>query len=437
MPSRKAESERPARRASDVAVSALARRYGDALRAGDSAMAEQVMDEALAIGTSPAAIQSLIIGPAMERIGDLWQQGAVSVADEHLATAISNGVLVRLFDALTVARAHSRERVLLAEVAGQHHVLGLRMVADVLEGAGFDVQFLGADVPVDALRSFLSERQPAVTGLGFGIDTNVRSLAEAVVAVHDTSAEPRLMLGGRAVPASLGECYPVVPSSLEVLSTVELLLGEPPQQLCPAVAALLGGAARPLPLPPAPGASDAVAERLAEVVEESAEVARAYIRQKRVLSDLALRDPVADMPNRRAFDDRIGLLTAPGSEAGALLMIDVDEFKQVNDTRGHDTGDQLLRRVGSVITQTIRPEDFAARIGGDEFAAILLGAHLGNASAVADRVRRAIAAKITPAVTVSIGVALLADDARATMLAADSALYEAKVAGRNRVAATP
>jgi diguanylate cyclase (GGDEF)-like protein len=118
-------------------------------------------------------------------------------------------------------------------------------------------------------------------------------------------------------------------------------------------------------------------------------------------------------------------------------MIDVDEFKQVNDTRGHDTGDQLLRRVGSVITQTIRPEDFAARIGGDEFAAILLGAHLGNASAVADRVRRAIAAKITPAVTVSIGVALLADDARATMLAADSALYEAKVAGRNRVAATP
>jgi len=421
MPSRKAASERPARRASDAASAALARRYGDALRAGDSAMAAQVTDEALAIGTSPAAIQALIIAPAMERIGDLWQQGAVSVADEHLATAISSGVLVRLFDALSVARARSRESVLLAEVAGQHHVLGLRMVADVLEGAGFDVLFLGADVPVGALRSFVSEHQPAVTGLGFGIDTDVHSLAEAIIAVHDASAEPRLMLGGHAVPASLRECYPVVASSLEVLSAVELLLR---------------GAARPARPPPAPGTGDAVAERLAEVVEESAEVARSYIRQKQVLSDLALRDPVADMPNRRAFDDRIGLLTAPGSEAGALLMIDVDEFKQVNDTRGHDAGDQLLRRVGKVITQTIRPGDFAARIGGDEFAAILPGAPLGNAREVADRVREAIAARIAPAVTVSIGVALLADDARATMLAADGALYEAKVAGRNRVAAT-
>jgi diguanylate cyclase (GGDEF)-like protein len=436
MPSRKAASERPARRASDAASAALARRYGDALRAGDSAMAAQVTDEALSIGTSPAAIQALIIAPAMERIGDLWQQGAVSVADEHLATAISSGVLVRLFDALSVARARSRESVLLAEVAGQHHVLGLRMVADVLEGAGFDVLFLGADVPVGALRSFVSEHQPAVTGLGFGIDTDVHSLAEAIIAVHDASAEPRLMLGGHAVPASLRECYPVVASSLEVLSAVELLLGGPPQQVCPAVAALLRGAARPARPPPAPGTGDAVAERLAEVVEESAEVARSYIRQKQVLSDLALRDPVADMPNRRAFDDRIGLLTAPGSEAGALLMIDVDEFKQVNDTRGHDAGDQLLRRVGKVITQTIRPGDFAARIGGDEFAAILPGAPLGNAREVADRVREAIAARIAPAVTVSIGVALLADDARATMLAADGALYEAKVAGRNRVAAT-
>lgn len=131
-------------RLSDGHAAAWATRYLVALRSGSAAAA--VVDEALADGMEPAAVQSRVIESAMDRIGHLWQSGAVNVADEHLATAISDEVRPRLFPRLLRAPPGSRERVFLAAVEGEHHVLGLRMVADVLEGAGFDVLYLGADV---------------------------------------------------------------------------------------------------------------------------------------------------------------------------------------------------------------------------------------------------------------------------------------------------
>jgi diguanylate cyclase (GGDEF)-like protein len=432
---REARPPEAGQREADEGVPALARSYVDALCAGSSDSAEKVMDAALLSGVSPAAIHALIIGPAMARIGELWELNAISVADEHLATAISHGVLIRLFDALSVARGRSRERVLLAAVEGQHHVLGLRIVADVLEGAGFDVLFLGADVPLAALRRFVTEHQPSVTGLGFNIAADVSHLAEAILAVHEASLEPRIMLGGRAVPPALRDAgYPFVQSSLDVVQTVEGLVAGPPQAVSVAVRSLLSGLAPPAP-PRDFADGDPVAERLAEVVAESSDLAREYIRQTRMFRDLALRDPVTGLANRRAFDDRLYLQAHRHGEEGALLMIDVDEFKQVNDTHGHDAGDRLLRLVGEAIARTIRPQDFAARIGGDEFAAVLSVTTLHVAREIGDRVRQAIAAQADPPVTVSIGIAPLSDDIRAALLAADVALYEAKAAGRDRVAA--
>jgi diguanylate cyclase (GGDEF)-like protein/PAS domain S-box-containing protein len=424
----------PRRRASDEIVSALASAFGRALRAGSSAKAEQVMDEALLAGVAPAAIQALVIGPAMEHIGELWESNSISVADEHLATAISHEVLVRLFDALSVTPARSRELVLLAAVEGQRHNLGLRMIADVLEGAGFEVLFLGADVPLDALRGFVAEHQPAVIGLGFGIATDVSHLAEAIQAIHEVSPEPRIMLGGRAVPPGLRDAgYPFVSSSLEVVETVQGLLDGPPQTLSSVVPTLIPKHARAASPGHDPKSSDPMAERLVEVVTESSDLARDYARQARALRDISLRDPVTGLANRRAFDDQIYLHSHRDSKPGVLLMIDVDDFKQVNDTYGHATGDRTLQLVGEAIAGSIRPQDFAARIGGDEFAAILPVAGLANPRDVAERIRQTIAATDALPITVSIGVAPLAHDARATLLAADQALYEAKSRGRNQV----
>lgn len=234
------------RQVSSQTVAALATKFSETLRVGGSAEAERVMDEAILAGLAPTAIHALVIEPAMVQIGELWASGAISIADEHLATAISHRMLSRLLNALTVAPPRSRELVLLAAVEGQLHFLGLRMIADVLEGAGFDVQFLGGDVPLQSLRDFVAEHQPAVIGLTFGIATDVSQLAKAIGAIHEVSPAPRIMLGGRAVPPGLRNAgYPFVPSSLEVLDTVASLLDSPPQTLSPVVLTLLAKLARP------------------------------------------------------------------------------------------------------------------------------------------------------------------------------------------------
>jgi len=158
-------------------------------------------------------------------------------------------------------------------------------------------------------------------------------------------------------------------------------------------------------------------------------------------------DPLTKVHNRKAFDDRlqkaVELQGAFGGEA-CLLLVDVDHFKQVNDAAGHAVGDRVLRGVADAIVQVfLRKKDLVARCGGDEFAVLLGETAPADAVALAERVvARVRALQIAGAdgplpVTVSIGVAPAApgDDARAWFERADRALYAAKAAGRDRVAA--
>jgi methanogenic corrinoid protein MtbC1/DNA-binding CsgD family transcriptional regulator len=242
-------------------------RFTHALRVGSAVLAEQVIDEALLAGVSPPAIHALIIEPALVSIGELWQSETISVANEHLATTISRRVLFRLAHTLTTAAPRSRERVVLAAPQGQHHDLGLRMIADVLEGEGYDVLFLGADVPLKALSGFVTDHRPAVTGLGFGVVTGVSDMWQAIHAVHEASLAPRIMLGGRAVPMGLRNIgYPFVRSSLEVVSAVHAVLNATPQVL-PSVtgASWLG-----LRDSPAPGSEQRLTARELQVLQLSA-----------------------------------------------------------------------------------------------------------------------------------------------------------------------
>jgi diguanylate cyclase (GGDEF)-like protein len=424
------------RRGTDADAPVLSRRYVDALRVARTTDAEQVVDDALAAGLTPPAIQSLVIEPAMTRIGLLWEANAITVADEHLATAVSQAVLVTLFDRLWVARPRSRERVLLAAVEGQHHVLGLRMVADVMEGAGFDVLYLGADVPVEVLRRCTAEHRPAIAGLGFAVSVGVGILADSIHAVHEACPATRVMLGGRAVPPGLVEAgYMRVDNSMEVLFAAERLLRETPRIPDPALLALLRPALRePRHGREAAFASDAVAERMAQVTDDATAMARDYVRLAGTFRDLACRDPVTDLGNRRAFDDRMQARRPAAAAAdGVLLMIDVDGLKAVNDAHGRDAGDVLLRRVGALAVGALRSHDFVARVGGDEFAVLLERVTGDQARAVAARIAQAIADDPDLPVTVSIGLAPLQESTRATVLAADVALHQAKAAGRSGV----
>ena len=124
----------------------------------------------------------------------------------------------------------------------------------------------------------------------------------------------------------------------------------------------------------------------------------------------------------------------------SLLLLDLDHFKQINDTRGHAVGDQVLANVGAMLRSVLRAQDFAGRNGGEEFAVLLPDTDIGVALEVAERVRATIAEVTLPGtdvpVTASIGVAGFPSHAstpeRLERLA-DAALYVAKRQGRNRV----
>ncbi len=140
--------------------------------------------------------------------------------------------------------------------------------------------------------------------------------------------------------------------------------------------------------------------------------------------------------NRRAFDDRVLELIGDISMLPlAMLMLDVDSFKEVNDVHGHQVGDAALQQVAKSVEHELRVDDFAARLGGDEFVVLLPSTPLDQATAVAERIRAAIEHEAEPPFTVSIGVMECGDDVRASILAADTSLYRAKGNGRNAVCA--
>jgi len=120
----------------------------------------------------------------------------------------------------------------------------------------------------------------------------------------------------------------------------------------------------------------------------------------------------------------------------ALLVIDVDEFKEINDTEGHDAGDALLRQLAQTIHGAVRTNDTVARVGGDESTVLLPDCTQAEAARVAEQIRTAVFAMSDGKTTVSIGGAVLAGDRRGALLDADSALYAAKAAGRNRTQVT-
>ncbi len=189
---------------------------------------------------------------------------------------------------------------------------------------------------------------------------------------------------------------------------------------------------------------------------------RTQIRRKRLQERLretyqrslsmALTDPLTGLYNRRYLTAHLeGLMAraAAGAEGPALLALDIDRFKSINDSFGHPAGDVVLCEIAQRIARNVRPFDLVARYGGEEFVVVMPETPIAVATAVADRLRRAIAdepivspdiPKGTP-VTISIGVAATLsggrDSSAALVKRADDALYAAKRMGRNRVMTSP
>ena len=165
---------------------------------------------------------------------------------------------------------------------------------------------------------------------------------------------------------------------------------------------------------------------------------------RRVVSQAAT-DSLTGIANRWRFDEELALEWRRAERVGdslALILLDLDDFKSVNDTYGHPVGDEVLRRIAEILGTNIRQVDLAARYGGEEFAVIVPEADLEGGLQLAERLRSALEEHHMElpdgkprAVTASFGVAVKGDLPRAEELiaAADEALYESKRAGKNRV----
>jgi diguanylate cyclase (GGDEF)-like protein len=188
--------------------------------------------------------------------------------------------------------------------------------------------------------------------------------------------------------------------------------------------------------------AEAEEEQIRESVGQAAPVL-ANLRNLAIAEIRAATDSLTGLPNQRAAADTLNRMFAQATTTAsplALLFLDLDHFKQINDQRGHAVGDQVLANVGAVLRKILRSRDFAARNGGEEFAVLLPDTEIPAALAIAERIRAAIAEISLPgtdvSVTISIGVSGFPDHAntldRLERLA-DAALYLAKRLGRNRV----
>jgi methanogenic corrinoid protein MtbC1/DNA-binding XRE family transcriptional regulator len=174
----------------------LSRRYLEAVVRGDAASAGRVIAEGLARGVSAISLYLDVVGGAQVRVGDLWHRGRLSVAQEHLATQIGLAQLDRLRQSLH-RRGPSGRRAVVAAVEGEQHELGPRVVADFLSMDGWEVDFLGANLPTADLVDFVRRRAPDLVALS----ATLPALARAMAALRALPRPPRLLAGGAALSA--------------------------------------------------------------------------------------------------------------------------------------------------------------------------------------------------------------------------------------------
>jgi diguanylate cyclase (GGDEF)-like protein len=168
----------------------------------------------------------------------------------------------------------------------------------------------------------------------------------------------------------------------------------------------------------------------------------------KLVQEQAIHDPLTGLYNRRQMEELLSREFLRAQRSGsmfAVVMVDIDHFKRINDTHGHETGDEVLARIATVLGNGIRRSDIACRYGGEEFLLLLLGSSAENAVRRATEIRHSLRNLVlslrggaTLSITASFGVAACPEhgtDRDALLRAADQALYRAKNSGRDQVVA--
>jgi MerR family transcriptional regulator, light-induced transcriptional regulator len=178
----------------------LQREFTDALLRGDEPAAELVLRDAIEADVPEGEIDEVVIAPALRAVGDFWEAGELTVAEEHLATEIALRVIALQREAFRVVRRRPGAIVLLAAVEGEQHVVGLRMAGSLLAHAGYEVKQLGASVPVADLGAMVDRHEPAVVGLSATMPATGTKVAETVAAVRAARPSTAIVVGGAGLP---------------------------------------------------------------------------------------------------------------------------------------------------------------------------------------------------------------------------------------------
>ena len=285
-------------------------------------------------------------------------------------------------------------------------------------------------MPAEALVEAVRSRRPDLVGLSSTLAPEPEALLTALSRLREAFPDLPILIGGQGASSSAVKKERVLedPGIEGLVALVEGALAE---------LAEVSTSTDSRPLDPMFEAGGNSAEgRMLGAAADAADLARIHARMAHSYRRLAYEDAVIKGPNRRSFDDRLALLAdSPDAGPVTILMLDLDDFKKINDTFGHPAGDDVLRSVFEAIGSCLRDGDFAARLGGDEFALLLPRTEPIEATAVAERVLLAIrSAGASEGLTATIGLAPLVDGPRRAMLEADLALYRAKAQGGDSVA---
>ncbi len=172
-------------------------RYFEALIIGDRAGCTNIVDRLENRGISMLLLYENLFKPSLYQVGVFWERNRISVATEHMATALTETLMNRIFAAETLSRLRGK-RVVIASIESERHFVGAKMVADVFETNGWDGYYLGGDVPTPSLLDFIQQTDPDLVGLSLSIYSNLPVLEKIVSKVQGTFKHLKVLVGGQA-----------------------------------------------------------------------------------------------------------------------------------------------------------------------------------------------------------------------------------------------
>lgn len=179
-----------------VEITKDSREFLRAILIGDRRAADRILRQCLD-RRNPAYVYEEVLCQAMCELGDMWARDEITIADEHLATATADAALSALYRDIDWPESRS-SRIFIACPQGEHHVLGARILADLLALDGWDEMYFGANVPTDTLARKAAELHPEVVALSVTMRHHLASARETVAAIRDASPRTQILAGGRA-----------------------------------------------------------------------------------------------------------------------------------------------------------------------------------------------------------------------------------------------